>query len=371
MTGEADRAHGGVPRPVPREDFARWLASGEPTATIGRWVLYRLPAIGLDEPIGSRLEAVYGFQRSGRPDGDAWFWGAFETECESGWRHKPDMGPLCLHDRRTGNVYHVSRAAQPLFEAEGDACGKTEPEKGLITALHERARAIASELLAEPQATEDVLAALDGKDGEGVAEVELARMMGRTFVATGGFDRDFVADALRRCKIDDPWGPALVELLADEDRAALRRAEALLSENAAWLGAAIRRQREWDEAVCERGEEIARTWALNASIHAAASRLDAKMVGLVFRTRQGDEAVAKIDRQRLLFSLEEQCPLQIRPYEVEQLGDCGGVIAVTGEGVRLFDPDRLAAVRFRGKDVWSRKPSEGGGQTAGGTGSAA
>lgn len=337
---------------VPREDFACWLASDEPAAKLGRWVVYRLPAVGLGKTMDDRLEAVYGFEPRTQIGTNAWFWDVFESVDDSGWRHKPAIGPLCLHDRATGRLYHVSSKAQSLLESI-DQNETREPERKIIGALHDRAKAIAAERLTEPAIREQALKAFDDKGEEAFSDGELLELMGSTFIATGGFDTDFVADAINRHKIVEPWGLALAEWLDDEDAAARRRADGFLAKEAAWLGEAIRRQQEWDEAVCDHGSEVSEAMGLNASMHAALLRLTAKQVDLVFEAPQG-EVVAKATLQTLLNKLERGRPLSISLSEATQIDDCSAVLENGEYHSRYYAIRKLKAVRFRKKDVWSR-----------------
>lgn len=340
------------PELAPREDFTHWLASDEPAAKLGRWVVYRLPAVGLGKTMDDRLEAIYGSEPRTQIGTNAWFWDAFESVDDSGWRHKPAIGPLCLHDRATGKLYHVSSRAQSLFESINQNETR-EPERKIIGALHDRAKAIVAERLAEPAIREQTLKAFADKGEEAFSDDELLELMGSTFIATGGFGADFVADAISRHKIVEPWGPALAEWLDDEDAAARRRADGFLDEEAAWLGEAIRRQQEWDEAVCDHGSEVSETMGLNASMHAALLKLDAKQVDLVFEAPQG-EVVAKTTLQTLLNKLERGRPLSISTFEASQIDDCSAVLENGEFYNRYYAIRKLKAVRFRKKDVWSR-----------------
>lgn len=342
---------------VPREDFARWLASDEPAARLKRWMVYRLPALGLGEAMGERLEAVYGFEPWNQPDKNAWFWGTFGSQDGSGLRRKPEAGPICLHDRATGKLYHASSNVQSLFEYADDWKKAREPERELIATLHDRAKAIVAERLTEPAIREQALKAFDDKGDEAFSKNELFELIGRAFVITGGFDKDFVADALRRSKIVEPWGPALVEWLDDEDAAARRRVADILARDAEWLGGAIRKQEEWDKAVRDHGNEVADAMDLNASMHAALQGLDAKRVDLVFDVPGGGEAVAKIERQKLLTKLAEGRQLSIASYETVQVDDCSTVLEDGQHCNRYFVIGKLKAVRFRRKDVWARDRS--------------
>ena len=337
---------------VPREDFARWLASDEPAARLRRWMVFRLPALGLGEAMDDRLEAVYGFEPRNQPDENAWFWGMFESQDGSGLRRKPEAEPICLHDRATGKLYHASSNAQSLFEFADDWNKAREPERELIATLHDRVKAIVAERLVEPAMREHALKAFDDKGDEAFVENKLLELMGRAFVITGAFDKDFMSDALRRSKIVEPWGPALAEWLDDEDAAARRRADDLLAKDAEWLGGAIRKQQKWDEAVRDHGNGVAKAVGMEFSMHTALQKLDAKTVHLVFE-ESGCEAIAKIELQKLLMKLEGGRPLSITPFEVSQIDDCSSVLE-DGDFSRYFAIRKLKAVRFRRKDVWAR-----------------
>lgn len=343
---------------VPREDFACWLSSDEPVARLRRWTVFRLPALGLGEAMDDRLEAIYGFEPRNQPDENAWFWGMFESQDGSGLRRKPEAGPICLHDRATGKLYHASSDAQSLFEFADDWKKAREPERELIATLHDRAKAIVAERLAEPAIREHALKAFDDKGGEAFAENKLLELLGRAFVITGGFDKDFVADALSRSKIVEPWGPALVELLDDGDAAARRRADDLLAKDAEWLGGAIRKQQKWDEAVRDHGDEVAKAMGMESSMHAALQNLDAKTVHLVFEASKC-EVIAKIELQKLLMKLEGGKPLSIAPFETNQVDDCSAVLEGDDPQSRNFVVRKLKAVRFRRKDVWTRDRTSG------------
>lgn len=343
---------------VPREDFARWLASDEPAAKLRRWMVFRLPALGLGGAMGDRLEAIYGFEPWNRPDENAWFWGMFEGQYESGLRRTPEAGPICLHDRASGRLYHASIGARSLFAPTGDWEKTRKPERKIIATLHDRAKEIVIRRLSEPAISEQVLKAFDDKGDKAFSENELAELMGRTFVITGGFDKDFVADALRRSKIVEPWGPTLAEWLDDESVAARSRADNLLSKDAEWLGGAIRRQQKWDEAVRDHGDEVAKAMGMESSMHAALRNLDAKTVHLAFE-ESGCEAVAKIELQKLLMKLERGKPLSIAPFETNQVDDCSAVLEGDDPQSRTFALRKLKAVRFRRKDVWTRDCTSG------------
>lgn len=174
---------------VPREDFARWLASDEPAARLRRWMVFRLPALGLGEATDGRLEAIYGFESWRQPDENAWFWGVFEGQDGSGLRRKPEAGPVCLHDRATGRLYHALTGARSLFEPTSDWEKTREPEKEIVGALHDRAKAIVAERLAEPTIREQALKAFDDKGDEVFPGNELLELMRSTFVASGGSTR--------------------------------------------------------------------------------------------------------------------------------------------------------------------------------------
>lgn len=338
---------------VPKESFARWLASDETAARLKNWMVYRLPALGLGEAMDDRLEAIYGFEPRNQPDANAWFWGVFENRCRSGLRCKPEAGPICLHDRAAGRLYHASIDARSLFEPTGDWEEAREPEREVIAALHEKAKAIVADRLAEPAIREQALKAFDDKGDEAFAENKLIKLMGSTFVSSGGLDRDFVADAIHRLKIPEPWGPALAEWLDDEDEAARKRADSILAEEAQWLGGAIRRQQKWDEAVRDHGAAVAEALGMSFSMHDALQKLDAKTVHLVFEA-SGCEAVAKIKLQRLLMKLEDGRPLSVAPFEVDQVDDCSAVLEGDDPQSWSFAVSKLKAVRFRRKDVWTR-----------------
>lgn len=346
------------PKLVPKTEFARWLGSEEPAAILSKWTVYRLPALGLGDKIDGRLEAVLGFKPNDPHDAGDWLGMMFGGGGDRDYAYDPEIRPLCLHDRATGRLYHVSCEAKPLFEPADDWYGLTEPENRIIATFKEEVKSAARLLASDPDTAASATEAFDSLGDGPFDGRKIDTLMGKRLIATGGFEKDFLAEELGCLEVRETWGASFADGLVGGIDAVEKAAARFVAENEIGIGGAIRKQQAWDRAVSERGDQVAASMALNASMHSALAPLQAKRVVLVFATPEGGEAAARIVLWRLIDMLETGEPLTVRTRDTELLDDFDGMTYVDRFDGRRFDMEALKAVRFRGKDLWTRSSFE-------------